>query len=231
MKAQLIVPAAGQGERLGAATPKALVPLAGAPLLIHTVSAFIPLDLANGTIVVVTPELRNAFVSAVQSAFPEQNIRIVDGGRERQDSVRNGLAALDDDTEIAVIHDAARPFVSTGAIAASIEAAAEFGAATVAIPCVDTILRGDGDAFLQETPDRSTLWACQTPQTFRVAVIREAHREAHERGFAVTDDATIVRATGASVKLVRGSRENIKITTPEDLAYAEFLLAKHNQEA
>jgi 2-C-methyl-D-erythritol 4-phosphate cytidylyltransferase len=223
VKTQLLIPAAGLGVRLGAEGPKALVPLAGKPMLAHTLERFRPLGLIPAAIVLIAPEHRALFETALDAAFPGMALRLVPGGAERQESVANGLAALDADTEIVVIHDAARPFVATASIQASIEAAAEFGAATVAIPSVDTILEGDADAFLTATPDRTRLWACQTPQTFRTEVIREAHRRARADGFLGTDDASLVRRIGGPVKLVHGTRLNMKLTTPDDRRLAELI--------
>jgi 2-C-methyl-D-erythritol 4-phosphate cytidylyltransferase len=221
---QLLIPAGGMGHRLGAALPKALVPLGGTPLLIRTLAAFTPSGLANTAVIAIPETHRAAFQSALDTAFPGHQMTLVDGGAERQDSVRNGLAALRPETVLCAIHDAARPFVSSAAIEAALEAADLHGAATVAIPSADTILVGDGDAFLQDTPDRSLLWACQTPQCFRVEIIRSAHEEAVARAFKGTDDATLVRRCGHSVKLVEGASTNIKVTTPADLHIAEALL-------
>lgn len=224
MKAQLLLPAAGLGTRLGCTGPKALVPLDGVPLLVRTLRRFAPLGLMDDAVVVVTPSDRAAFEAALGDALPGHALRIVDGGAERQDSVSLGLAALDPDTEIVVIHDAARPFIAPQSVQDSIDAAAAEGAATVAIPSIDTILQADADAYLQETPDRRYLWACQTPQTFRVAVIRDAHARARLAGYTGTDDASLVRRTGGVVKLVMGSPMNFKVTTPSDLQLATLVV-------
>lgn len=224
MTTQLMIPAAGSGSRLGFSTPKALVNLADDPILVHTLRRFAELNLIDNAIILVPPEQSAQFEESLSRAFPENSIRIVEGGAERQDSVANGLNALDPSTKIVVIHDAARPFVDTAAIQASIEAAVNHGAATLAIPCIDTILQGDAEAMLVDTPDRSHLWACQTPQTFQVDIIRAAHAKAGSENILYTDDATLVRATGAPVKIVNGSTNNFKITTKEDLAYADYLI-------
>jgi 2-C-methyl-D-erythritol 4-phosphate cytidylyltransferase len=116
--------------------------------------------------------------------------------------------------------------VDPASVRASIEAAAEHGASTVAIPCSDTILVADDEDMLVNTPDRRRLWACQTPQTFRLDVIKQAHQQARAEGFTGTDDATLVRRMGHPVKLVKGTPLNFKITTPEDLALAETIIDK-----
>lgn len=223
MKTQLLIPAAGMGTRLGYGVPKALIALGDRPLLVHTLERLAPLGLLGGAIITVPSDHRGAFQDVLSTHFPDVGFTLPDGGAERQDSVRNGLAALSDDTDIVVIHDAARPFVSLESVKASIEAAAESGAATVAVPCIDTILEGDENAYLVSTPDRSRLWACQTPQTFRVDVIREAHDVARREEFLATDDASLVRRLGFQVKLVTGTPLNFKITTPADFAMAEHI--------
>ena len=220
----MLIPAAGLGTRLGAAGPKALLDLCGEPMLVHTLRRFEPLGLAQSAVIVVNADHEAAVAEACARAFPDARLRFVHGGAERQESVMRGLEALDSDTDIVVVHDAARPFVSPTSIRASIEAAAQHGAATVAIPSADTILVGDEAGFLVETPDRSRLWACQTPQTFQVTVLREAHATAARSGTAVTDDATVVRLAGGQVALVLGSRLNFKVTTPEDAALARAVI-------
>lgn len=227
MKTQAVIVAAGMGARLGADMPKALAPVQNTPLIIHTARAFHSIGLLGRAIVTVPPDREAAFSEALKAEFGDVSITFVAGGLQRQDSVRNAIDALDDDTEIVAIHDAARPFVPPECITASIEAAAEFGAATVAMPSPDTILVADHQEFLADTPDRTRLWVCQTPQTFRVNVIREAHRRAAEAHIVATDDATLVQRTGCGrPKLVMGSAANIKITTPGDIEIAEGILAR-----
>ncbi len=226
MKIRLIVPAAGSGERLGAACPKALVPLAGIPLLVHTLRRFEALGLAHDAIVLHAPEARPRFAAALNGALAQQDIVLTEGGATRQASVAIGLDHADG-ADIVVIHDAARPFITSQAIQASIDAAAECGAATVAIPASDTILVADNAGYLDTTPDRSRLWCCQTPQTFRRDVIRDAHATAAREGYAGTDDATLVRRAGGQVKLIPGTSLNLKITTPADLTLAETIVKEH----
>lgn len=223
MRPQLLVPAAGAGTRLGSPLPKALVGLAGVPMLVRTLRRFSPLGLLECAVVVVPAGQRALFEDVLGAAFPEGGISLVEGGAERQESVRLGLDALDAGTGVVVIHDAARPFVSLESVRASIEAAAAHGAATVAVPAVDTMLQADREDFLEATPERALLWACQTPQTFQVGVIREAHAHARREGLQATDDATLVRLAGGRVKLVMGTPLNFKVTNPADLALAELV--------
>jgi 2-C-methyl-D-erythritol 4-phosphate cytidylyltransferase len=223
-RTQLLIPAAGMGARLGADRPKALIDLAGTPLLVRTLGRFVELGLLDRCVIAIAPQAREWFETTLATHFPSIPMRLVNGGAERQDSVYKGLEALDPSTDIVVIHDAARPFVSVESIRASIDAAAEFGAATVAIPSVDTILVADNDVCLQDTPDRKTLWACQTPQTFRVDLLCRAHEQAKRAGHTGTDDASLVRRAGGKVKLVMGSPLNFKVTTPQDLALARCVI-------
>ena len=220
-----MIPAAGEGSRLGCKGPKALVELAGKPLLIHTLERFVPSGLCDNSVIIIPPGFKSDFENALNHAFADSQFVLVDGGPERQDSVQNGLKALDPDTEIVVIHDAARPFVTATAVSESIEVARQFGAATIAIPSIDTILESDDDQFLIDTPDRQRLWACQTPQTFQVSLIRKAHEAANAEQFWGTDDASLVHRLGSIVKLVQGSRLNFKITTQDDLSMAEQIIA------
>lgn len=231
MKAQLLIPAAGMGTRLGADRPKALVRIGGKPLIAHTLERFAGLGLAKPAIIVASPGQESAFAEALSPTFAAGDFILIGGGAQRQDSVRLGLDALDPATEIVAIHDAARPFVQPGSVQAAIEAAAECGAATAAIPSADTILEAGSDQCLAHTPDRTRLWACQTPQVFRVEVIRAAHAQAQAAGTAVTDDATLVRLAGDRVRLVEGSKLNFKITAPEDLALARLIIAAGGPEA
>jgi 2-C-methyl-D-erythritol 4-phosphate cytidylyltransferase len=221
---QLLIAAGGMGERLGHSTPKALAPLAGRPLLIRTLDRFNALSLLDNACITAPEASLDDFSSVVKKAYPDNTIHIIAGGSTRQASVQNGLHALDKQTQLVVIHDAARPFPLIDAVREAIEAAIAYGASTVAVPCTDTILRGNQEAMLVETPDRNALWACQTPQVFRVEVIRDAHEHALTKGLTGTDDATLVQLNNGHVKLIRGDAMNFKITSKDDLHYAEYLL-------
>ncbi len=226
MKTQLLIPAAGMGTRLGAGGPKALVDLAGRPMLVRTLEQLAPLGLTAQAVILAPAGHVADFEAVLASHFAADAPTVIEGGAERQESVARGLDRLDPDTDIVAIHDAARPFVHPDTVQAAIDAAARYGAATVAIPSADTILVADPEDFLIETPDRSRLWACQTPQVFQVAVLREAHAQARESGYLGTDDATLACRTGHRVKLVPGTALNFKITTPADLALACCVVEK-----
>ncbi len=223
LRTQLLIAAAGLGRRLGSPDPKALIDLAGRPMIIHTLDRFRPLGLTESAVVLCPEGARPAFERVLRQAYAFAALTIIEGGAERQDSVAKGLTALRNDTEIVVIHDAARPFVAAETVGAAIEAAAQDGAATVAIPSADTILVADENSCLLDTPERQRLWACQTPQVFRVEVIREAHESAKVHGRLCTDDATLVQRAGKRVRLVMGTRLNFKVTTPADLALARLV--------
>lgn len=150
--------------------------------------------------------------------------RVVSGGKERQDSVSNGLNAIPQETEIVIVHDGVRPFIETETINKSVEIARESGGCIVAIPLTDTVKRTNEENIIAETVDRNGLWRAQTPQTFRYEILMRAHTEAYANNFYGTDEASLVERIGMPVKILKGSYRNIKITTPEDLRLAEALL-------
>jgi 2-C-methyl-D-erythritol 4-phosphate cytidylyltransferase len=221
---QLILVAGGLGTRLGHSHPKALVLIAGIPLLVRTLSAFQSENLVDNAIVVYPEGFEAEFSDILTSHFPTTSIKLVPGGQERFDSVSNGLEHLTNDTKLVIIHDAARPFIQKETIHKAISTALKSGASTVATPCKDTILQSNDQLILKSTPDRSSLWACQTPQIFRRDIIEKAYSSNKPK--KNTDDATLVNEIGVNVIIVEGSDTNIKITTPHDLDYAECLIAK-----
>jgi len=148
-------------------------------------------------------------------------MEVVQGGAERQDSVAAGLARVDAAADLVIVHDAARPFVSLACLTACVEAAAAGGAAIVAVPAHDTVKRVDASGVIVDTPDRRTIWLAQTPQVFRFALLRRAYEQAQHDGFVGTDDASLVERLGAPVRVVPGEPRNRKITTPDDLLWAE----------
>jgi 2-C-methyl-D-erythritol 4-phosphate cytidylyltransferase len=184
------------------------------------------MGLAAGAVVLATPGMIPEFRAVIDSASLDTHIQVIEGGAERQISVQNGLAALPNDAEIVVIHDAARPFVSREAVEAAIQAATDCGAATVALPAVDTILQADNEAFLESTPSRELMWQCQTPQVFRRDVIVDAHARARKDGVMTTDDGSLVKHYGTPVKLIPGDPLNFKITTPADIAFAATVIER-----
>jgi 2-C-methyl-D-erythritol 4-phosphate cytidylyltransferase len=153
--------------------------------------------------------------------------KIVPGGKWRQESVKNGIDALPKDTDIVAIHDGVRPLVTQAMIEDSIHAAVRYGAVVLAIPVKETVKMANPDGTILKTLDREFLWQIQTPQTFQINVIREAHYRATEDGFVGTDDASLVERMGVKVHILQGSHTNIKITTPEDLVLAHLFLKMH----
>lgn len=222
--AAAILVAAGPGTRLGAGVPKAFVDLCGAPIVAHSLRALTRASCIASAVVVVPggsiDDARTALAPHIPAGF---HVAIVAGGAERQDSVRNGLAAVDA-AEVIAIHDAARPFVSPGVVDDAIATAARHGAAIVAIPATDTVKRVHPDGWIESTPPRQHIWLAQTPQAFRADLIRSAHAAASPGD--ATDDAMLVERLGVRVYVVRGNPENRKITTPEDLQWAEWLLTR-----
>ena len=230
MRTVAIVPAAGSGNRMGRGLSKQYLSLGGMPLLVHTLNVFEKCPLVDALLVVVPPP----DVEAVRTEMlPRWNLKklagVIPGGKERQDSVRAGIETLDRDTDIVIIHDAVRPFITAKLIEDCIRAAAEEGAATVGVPVKDTVKEVGADGRVMRTCDRNLLWLTQTPQAFRRDIIENAHRAAVRDGYRGTDDTSLVERLGIAVRMIRGDYGNIKITTPEDLVIAEALLAASRQ--
>ncbi len=221
-----IVPAAGAGIRFGGAVKKQFIALNGLPILSHTLRALAASKALASIIVVVPPgeELRGR--EALELARIDLETEVVPGGQARQDSVYIGLQRAKAETDLVLIHDGVRPFVSREVVLATVEAAKEWGAAIAAVPVIDTIKRVDTDGFVVETLQRGQLWSVQTPQVFRYALLMQAHRAIRERGIVATDDAALVERIGGMVKVVRGSYENLKITSEEDLPLADLILRR-----
>ena len=226
MAVHVLIPAAGTGRRMGAEGNKQYLELGGRPILAHTLARLAALAPVEALHIIVPDEERRFCQEEVVTRFALAKVRgVVAGGAERQDSVRNGLAACGAaDDDIVLIHDGVRPFFPAREIGPLLAAAAAEGAALLAIPAQDTIKEVVGQRVVR-TLDRSRLWQVQTPQAFRFAVIRAAHERARQAGHAGTDDAALVEWCGWPVAVVPGSPFNIKLTTPADLALARALLA------
>lgn len=225
-----IIPASGQGKRLGSRTDKAFVDICGIPLIIRTLSVFQECNDITEIILVV----RQNYIDKASDLLKQYNItkpaKIVAGGNVRQDSVWNGLSAAAENCDIVVIHDAARPFITSKIISASIKSAAINKAVIAAIPVIDTIKISSDGTSIDSTPDRSNLFAVQTPQTFAIDTIKTAYKSAYNDGYYGTDDASLAERIGIKVKIIEGSYNNIKITTPNDLLTAESILKNGNPE-
>jgi 2-C-methyl-D-erythritol 4-phosphate cytidylyltransferase len=221
----VVIPAGGVGTRFGARLPKQFVRLGRAPILTETVGHFTrhPAVIA---IVVAAPQIhvertRRALARVTRRA----PVTVVQGGGMRQDSVWLALQAVPRDADVVVVHDAVRPLITRRLIDAVVGAAAEAGAAICAMPITETVKRVRQDV-VETTLDRSELWAVQTPQAFRAALLREAHEKARRDGVVCTDDAMLVERLGHPVRVVRGLAENVKITTPDDLRRARRARAR-----
>jgi 2-C-methyl-D-erythritol 4-phosphate cytidylyltransferase len=219
-----IIVAAGQSTRMGAHTDKLFLPVAGRPLLAHAWQRFDTAPCIGEIVLVVRDGLQGAFAELAAKSRFTKPFRLVAGGPQRQDSVWNGLAALSAAAQIVAIQDAARPCTSLALIEATIQAARQHGAAVAAQPVSDTIKWSDDGAFVTRHLDRSRLWAVQTPQTFRVEIIRRALQAVRERGLQVTDDTAACEIIGQPVKLVNVPGPNPKVTVPGDVPYVEMLL-------
>jgi 2-C-methyl-D-erythritol 4-phosphate cytidylyltransferase len=231
MSTAALVLAAGRGERLGAGLPKALVSLAGVPLVVRAVEAIAAVPEIERVVPVVPPGELARFAALLSGVAGAHKLAPpVEGGRERQDSVRAGLASLADDTAWVAVHDAARALVRGADVSRVIAAARRHGAALLAVPLRDTMKRVR-DGRVLETPPRAECWAAQTPQVFAARLLREALAKADAEGFLATDDAQLVERLGAPVAVVEGEVGNLKITTPEDLAAAEVLLRARGERA
>jgi 2-C-methyl-D-erythritol 4-phosphate cytidylyltransferase len=229
MKSSVLLPAAGRGLRMDTELNKQYLPLAGKPVLAHSIAACMAAQCFTDIIVIVTPGEENIFRRDVLLPwFSGHNITVVTGGKERQDSVYNGLQAVPVGTELVCVHDGARPLVKSELFNACLAEAKIYGGAIAAVPVKDTIKIVSGSQVV-ETPTRETLWAVQTPQAFLFNRLIEVHRQAQKDGFYTTDDAALLEHYGYPVRVVQGDYENIKVTTPEDLVLAEAFLRRRAQ--
>lgn len=217
-----VVVAAGSATRMQG-IDKMLVPLAGVPVVLRSVRALAASDCIDSLVLVTRAELMETLRTLC--AEVSKPVTVVPGGASRPESVLAGLAALPEGTELAAIHDGARPLVTQSVIAEAVEAAGRCGAAAPAVPVHDTIKQAE-NGLVRATPERKTLFAVQTPQVFDVKLLKTVLRAAMERGIALTDDCSAVEAAGKPVVLTQGCEENLKITTPVDLTLAEAILKR-----
>ena len=249
MKVVVIIPSAGKGERMGepayakasAGGParrsseseggkKEFLLLGDRPILTHTLKPLEDHPRISEIILVVDEKSIEKCKKEIIEKYGFKKVKeVIVGGEERQDSVYTGLKRVDKDCDIVLIHDGARPFLTEDLITRSIEEVEKHKAAVVAVSCIDTIKFAHKEKDMAiETLDREYLWMAQTPQTFRYEIILKAYEKAEEENFKGTDDASLVERMNQPVKIVRGSYDNIKITTPQDLILAEAILKKRN---
>ncbi|MBP3045279.1 2-C-methyl-D-erythritol 4-phosphate cytidylyltransferase [Bacillus subtilis] len=223
MSYDVVIPAAGQGKRMKAGRNKLFIELKGDPVIIHTLRVFESHRQCDKIILVINEQEREHFQHLLSDYPFQTSIELVAGGDERQHSVYKGLKAVKQE-KIVLVHDGARPFIKHEQIDELIAEAEQTGAAILAVPVKDTIKRVQ-DLQVSETIERSSLWAVQTPQAFRLSLLLKAHAEAERKGFLGTDDASLVeQMEGGSVRVVEGSYTNIKLTTPDDLTSAESIM-------
>lgn len=227
-KIAAIIVAGGSGKRMGGTVKKQFIKLQGKEVLAHTIEKFNQLEEVEEIIVVVGEEDIYKVKKEIVERYEFNKVsKVVAGGQERQDSVYNGLMAMNDKIEYVMIHDGARPFISKEILKRVIEETMEYKATIVAVPVKDTIkVINTTTQKVEDTPKREKLWAVQTPQSFERKLLEEAYKMAKKKELQVTDDSMIVEAYGEKVHVVLGEYTNIKITTPEDLIIGESILNK-----
>ena len=223
-KTAVIIPASGAGVRMGRKTAKPYLLLDSLPILVHTLRIFEKSPLIDAILPVVRDHDRTYVRDNIIEPFGFTKITgIIAGGEMRQDSIRNALPFLAHDHSLIIVHDGVRPLLEHHLLEQVIEAARHAGAAVPGVPVKDTCKTADTDFFVQQTINRRGLYQIQTPQVFKKEILLAAYEEAYQKGFYGTDDASLVERLGLPVKVVVGSYENIKITTPDDLLQAEFI--------
>jgi 2-C-methyl-D-erythritol 4-phosphate cytidylyltransferase len=220
-----VVPAAGLGTRMGGPTPKQYLSLGGVPLLVYSLQILQSLESIREVILSVPESDREYCWREIVKPFGLEKVtQVVVGGKRRQDSVWNGLAAITVATDGVLVHDGVRPFIHQLMVKKVIHRAGETGAAVVALPILDTVKRVDRLGIIQETMKREELWQIQTPQVFRYDWLVEAHQRAQQDQWDVTDDAALIERVGYPVSVVEGSCFNIKVTRPEDLVLGQAIV-------
>ncbi len=233
-KSIALIPAAGMGKRMGASINKQYLLLHGLPVVARTISVFEKSPLIDAIYLVIpADEIPYCREHIVEAGGFKKIVAIVPGGKERQNSVMNGLKSMRndvDDDDVVLIHDGVRPMLTENMLRESIDVARVSDGALVAVQTKDTI-KIVSDGIVVDTPPRETLWQAQTPQSFRFGIIHAAHLSAENDGFVGTDDASLVERNGGKINVVPGDYRNIKITTPEDLILAEAFLAGITKES
>jgi 2-C-methyl-D-erythritol 4-phosphate cytidylyltransferase len=225
MKTGALIVAAGKGERMKGRVKKQFISLDGMPLLFYTLKAFEEFQrIENMYLVLDEGDFEYCMGEIIQKYGIKKVFQLVPGGERRQDSVWNGLKAMEGRCDMVIVHDGVRPFVSAEILKRLMAAMKEAQAVVTAIPALDTIKRVDGTGIVVDTLQRNTLFRIQTPQGFRYDLIKEAYKRALKEGIQGTDDAYFVERMGMPVKVIEGSPFNIKITTPEDISLAHHIL-------
>ena len=223
-----VILAAGLGKRMQAGHNKQFIEICGQSVLTHTLTVFAQIPEIAKIVLVVRAGEEDTCRNMIPEIAESKTVLAI-GGKERQDSVHNGIRAITWECEFILIHDGARPLVTEEVIRRTLLAAQNSGAAICAVPVKDTIKQADSDGNVLATIPRESLWAVQTPQVFRADLIRRAYENAYVHNHYGTDDASLVEYLGEKIKIVTGDYENIKITTPEDIPTAEQILQKRQQ--
>ncbi|AKG23658.1 2-C-methyl-D-erythritol 4-phosphate cytidylyltransferase [Calothrix sp. 336/3] len=221
----LLIPAAGMGKRMGSDRNKLLLTLRSQTIIHWTLAAAIASEEITWIGIIAQPADLPDLQRIIEAAQPSKPIQFIQGGSTRQESVYNGLQALPEDAQQVLIHDGARCLATPSLLDRCAIAIRHCPGLIAAIPVKDTIKVVDDNKIIQSTPDRSQLWAAQTPQGFNVQLLKECHDMGVRQGWEVTDDAALFEKCGYSVRIVEGEETNLKVTTPQDLAIAEFILA------
>ena len=222
----VVIVAAGSGSRMKRDINKQFIKLDGKEIIAYTIEKFYKSEDIDDIVIVIKENEEKYFIENIINKYGFDNIKIAYGGKERQDSVYNGIKKLNNNCEIVLIHDGARPFVNENIIKNSIKEAKENNAVVVGVPVKDTIKVVDSDGNIVDTPNRSLLWSVQTPQSFKYEIITKAYEYAYSNDYYGTDDAMLVEHIGYNVKMIEGSYNNIKITTEEDLHFGIQILNK-----
>ena len=219
-----IIVAAGQSRRMGGDTSKQFILIDGVPVIVRTLKAFEIAERIREVVIAARQEDIPQMYALIQDYEITKVKQIITGGETRQESVFRAIAQVDENADFLAIHDGARPLIRPQEIDLAVSAAVEHGAAALGVPVKDTVKQVDADGKIVDTPERSTLWAVQTPQVFSRALYLRAAEQAGEAAAQLTDDCQLIERTGAPVYLVRGAYANLKITTPEDVFAAEGIL-------
>ena len=222
----VVIVAAGSGSRMKRDINKQFIKLDGKEIIAYTIEKFYKSEDIDDIVIVIKENEEKYFIENIINKYGFDNIKLAYGGKERQDSVYNGIKKLNSNCEIVLIHDGARPFVNEYIIKNSIKEAKENNAVVVGVPVKDTIKVVDSDGNIVDTPNRSLLWSVQTPQSFKYEIITRAYEYAYSNDYYGTDDAMLVEHIGYNVKMIEGSYDNIKITTEEDLHFGIQILNK-----
>jgi len=226
MRVSAIIPAAGESRRMGGCIRKPFLTLQGIPILALTLGNLMRCSCIAEFLVCIRPEDRELGERGILPHLPAgKRIKWVEGGESRQDSVYHALSRVDADVDLILIHDGVRPFVSLKQLNLAIQQTKIWKATVFGLPAAETVKFIDDKGFVARTLKKTSLWNIQTPQTFCKDLILDAYRRAYAEGFEGTDDASLVERGGKAVKVLLGSPENIKITTPGDLSLAEKILA------